>query len=293
MSLVSILISAGGTSERMLRTCLEAIERHECETPYEIIVVAPVSQSEVAEKVCRDLELDWLFFDTKEDEMSGSRIHAEALDRAMPHVDTPYVLTLDADCFPMSAGWLDRLMRGIEIAGVVGIAHPYAPAPESMEKFGMEYRIRSQLCYDTPHVACMLISRDTLKRTGVGFADGDDTGLAIPARVRAMEMQVATIMPTACALPGGEFDRDMCVVYDDCIYHHGGGTREVQDKGTPTAEWDTVRKRIVNEGADFLIGGPVYKYKFDNEEEVADRMASRIIKGMQIYLQNNDRIFDQ
>jgi hypothetical protein len=291
MSLVTVLISAGGASERMLRTCIEAIERHKCETQFHIVVACPASQSEIPAKVCQDMGHELMSFNVEDDGMSGSKIHAEVLDIAVNHVKTPYLLTLDADCFPMSAGWLDRLMKSMTKVSIAGIAHPYAPPPQDMSETGMEYRVRSQLCYDTPHVACMLIRIPMLKKIGMSFGDGDDTGLGIVARAKSMELQIGTIMPTACALPGDEFNRDMCIVYDNCIYHHGGGSREVQDKGEFDKQWKPVRDRVVKEGADFLIDGPVYEYKFDKEEEVADKMVSGILRGMRIYLEDNDKVF--
>jgi hypothetical protein len=290
--LVTIIISAGGTPENMLRTCLKSIERHKNEVSFKILVVAPTHQSNLPDKVCRDMGVEFMSFDADIDGSSGSSVHATVLDESIRHIDTPYILTLDSDCFPMSSGWIDRLMKGIDGgASIVGIAHPYAPPQGDMSQTGMEYRIRSQLCFDTPHVACMLMSLSTLKKTGVGFSAGDDTGLGIVARAKSMEMQIGTMMPTACALPGDEFNREMCMIYDNCIYHHGGGSREFQDKGKFGDEWKSIRERVVNEGADFLINTPVYKYKFDNEEEVADKMVVRIIRGMQIYLQDNDRVF--
>jgi hypothetical protein len=276
----------------MLKTCLKAIQRHNGETSFEVLVACPSHQAPDLSE-CNKYCNDFILFDATEDNLSGSAIHAEVLSKAVNKVTTPYFLTLDADCFPMSSDWLDRLMRGIEKGvSIVGIAHPYAPPPDSMAKTGMEYRIRSQLCFDTPHVACMLMSKDTYKRIGFDFSAGDDTGLGIVARAKNMELQIGTMMPTACALPGDEFNRDMCIIYDNCIYHHGGGSREEQDKGKFEEQWNLVRERIIKEGADFLINEPVYNYKFDNEEEVADRMVKGILRGMQIYLQNNDKVFE-
>jgi hypothetical protein len=293
LSKVTIIISAGGASEEMLKTCFKAIERHKGEKSFDVLAVAPIHQAPEniieLKKYCND----FILFNASSDDMSGSAVHAEVLTKAINEVETPYFLTLDVDCFPMSDDWLDRLMRGIENgASIVGIAHPYAPPPEEMAKTGMEYRIRSQLCFDTPHVACMLMSKDIYKRIGLDFSAGDDTGLGIVQRAKSMELQIGTMMPTACALPGDEFNRDMCIIYDNCIYHHGGGSRESQDKGEFGEEWQAIRERIVNEGADFLIDEPVYKYKFDNEEEVADKMVKGLLRGMQIYLQNNDKVFE-
>jgi hypothetical protein len=290
---VTIIVSAGGSSEQMIKTCLKSIERHKGETEFHVLAIAPIHQAPdnliELKKYCND----FILFNASEDDMSGSAVHAEVLNKAIDEVETPYFLTLDADCFPMSSDWLDRLMRAIDNGSdIVGIAHPYAPPSEDMSKTGMEYRVRSQLCFDTPHVACMLMSKDTYKRIGLDFSAGDDTGLGIVARAKSMELQIGTMMPTASPYPSDEFNRDMCIIYDNCIYHHGGGSREIQDKGEFGEEWKSIRERIVNEGADFLKDESVYEYKFDNEEEVADRMVRGILRGMQIYLQNNDKVFE-
>jgi hypothetical protein len=297
-ALVTIVVSAGGASERMLRTCLCSLERHQGTTESTVMVVAPWLQAGIPAHVCEELKVPFKHFEVQTDHMSGSRAHAAVLDMALFHVRTPYVLTLDADCFPIADDWLDALMAPMGAgADVTGILHPYAPPPLSLESHTIEHRIRSQLCWNNTHVACQLVGMKTLtKRLRVGFMDGDDTGLAIPMKAHEMGMKVEGLKLTGCARPADEdepleFNRECCLIFGDKVYHHGGGSREEQGKGSPEDIWRKVRFKVLKEGgAEFLLEDP-YRYKFDCEEDVAYEMVGRIMQGMQIYLQSHDRVF--
>jgi hypothetical protein len=296
---VTIVVSGGGASERMLRTCLVSLERHKGVTQSKTVLVAPSYQMAESWKVAEEMKVPFRSFDVGQDKLSGSRAHASVLDQAVPHIGTPYMLTLDADCFPVADDWLDELMDMIaEGASVAGILHPYAPPPlATMDMSSIEYRIRSQLCSLNTHVACQLVGMNTLKRLGAGFSDGDDTGLAIPVTARKMGMAVRGLPLTGCARPDQDFqemesNREYCLLFGDKVYHHGGGSREVQDKGSPVAAWSPVRKQVLdNGGAEFLLRDP-YRYSFSHEEEVADEMAFRIMRGMRIYLETHDRALE-
>lgn len=297
-TLVTIVVSAGGASERMLRACLCSLERHRGATEYKILVVAPWHQCGVPQKVSEDLGVQFHGVNARVDNLSGSRIHAATLDNCLYKVRTPYLLTLDADCFPVVDDWLDVMMSDIEAgAKVTGILHPWCPPPEELKSQTMEWRIRSQLCSNNTHVACQLVGLDTLKRLGVGFGDGDDTGLAIPVQARNAGMKVTGLKLSGCAYSteadGLEFNREHCLIFGDKVYHHGGGCREEQGKGSPSDIWRLVRKRVLDEGgAEFILEDP-YRYEFNNEEEVAAAMIEKILGGMQIYLLNHDRVFEE
>jgi hypothetical protein len=300
--LVTIVVSGGGASEKMLTTCLEALGRHRGETHSTTLVVAPSHQMAESWAVTQKMGIPFRSFGVGQDRLSGSRTHASVLDQVVPHVETPYMLTLDADCFPVADDWLDELMDMIgEGAAVAGILHPYAP-PMGMSRCSIEYRIRSQLCNLNTHVACQLVGVETLTRRlrGIGFSDGDDTGLAIPVQARKMGMRVRGLPLTGCAKVDHDWqemesNRECCLMFGDKVYHHGGGSREVQDKGSPLAAWNDVRKRVLEEGAEFLLkeDGALFRYEFLHEEEVAEQMVSRIMRGMRIYLETHDRAFKE
>ena len=298
--LVTVVVSAGGASERMLRTCLCSLERHRGETPYDILVVSTWGQSGIPQKVSEDLGFNFRGASFPVDNLSGSRLHAGVLDASVFRVDTPYMLTLDADCFPITDDWLDWMMNDIQNgAAISGILHPYSPPPEYIPITTMDYRIRSQLCWSNTHVACQLIGMDTLKRLGVGFSDGDDTGLAITKKAREMGMKVNGLKVTGCAkadIDGPlEMNRESCLVFGDKVYHHGGGSREEQGKGSPGDVWRNIRKRVLDEGgAEFLLEGDnLYRYCFDSEEEVAKQMVNGIMNGMKIYLETHNVAFEE
>ena len=298
--LVTIVVSAGGASEQMLTTCLDALERHQSSTESKVVVVAPWHQAGIPARVCQDAGIEFRHFEVDADNLSGSRVHAAVLDRMVPHIDTTFLLTLDADCFPVADDWLDALVAPIGGgASVSGILHPYAP-PLPVNMTSLEYRIRSQLCNWNTHVACQLVGMQTLKKLGVGFSDGDDTGLAIPVKARQMGMRVTGLPLTGCAdadqdWQEKESNRECCLLFGDKVYHHGGGCREEQSRGDPLEAWNPVREQILaGGGAEFLLGGSrTYRYSFSHEEEVAEQMVSRIMRGMQIYLQTHNRAFKE
>jgi cellulose synthase/poly-beta-1,6-N-acetylglucosamine synthase-like glycosyltransferase len=54
-----------------------------------------------------------------------------AKQRGLEEVDTPFVLSIDADCVPRSTGWAEVLVGGLTAAGceVLGISGPVVPMP--------------------------------------------------------------------------------------------------------------------------------------------------------------------
>jgi len=299
MKKVTVVVSAGGASERMLRACLCSLERHRGKTEFDVLVVCPAHQSSVTSLVTSQMGIKgWAVVIDTPDHLSGSRMHAMVLDAALRTVKTPYMLTLDADCFPVTDDWLDVLMEEIDDgAAVTGILHPYGPPPEDLGKETLEFRIRSQLCWNNTHVACQLISMNVLKKLGVTFSHGDDTGLAIPKAAREAGLKVTGLKVTGCARPTEdvdlEYNREHCLIFGDRIYHHGGGAREEQDRGSPSDVWRLVRKQVLDEGGAEFVLKDMYRFKFDHEETIASQMANRIMRGMRIYLETHDRALEE
>jgi len=124
---------------------------------------------------------------------------------------------------------------------------------------------------------------DLLKATKTGFADGDDTGLAIVERFKHQDIGLKCVgfKPSRCPQSKTDFDpelnRYVGVVYGDKVYHHGGYTRITQDGD---AQWlfqsfGWVIERVLDEGgAEWLLDDEVsHRYTFDREDEVfADKM---------------------
>ena len=299
---LTIVVSAGGADERMLRTCLCALERHKGDVNALVLVVAPAHQASVASRVCDEMDYPQLTFDVQDDNLSGSKIHAEVLDRTLPYVVTPYILTLDADCFPMSSEAIRMMLLTLKAGGVAmtGITQPYAPPPDDMAKTGIEYRIRNQLSCENIHVACMMIAMSTLKKLNVKYSDGDDTGMGIVAAVRKAGLVIDGWNLTGCAKPGAphyenpEFNRESGLIYgESMMYHHGGGSREIQGRGQPSDAWRSVRAEVFLQGGAEFLSDPdlVHRYQRDREEEVADVKVRQLLTGMQIHLQSNEGLF--
>lgn len=295
---VTIVISAGGIPARVLSHCLLGISNHPCDTPYELMIVSPEHQKGEVQAFCDLQGFRFKAYPANDDGLSGSALHGIVLDQAVHDVETPFMLTLDADCWPIQPGWLDRLMDMVnEGAAVAGILHPYAPPPDDMPNTSLEYRIRSQLCWDNTHVACQLVRMNTLKRLNVGFADGDDTGLAIPVKAREAGLKVDGWKPTRCLCPFDsdideiEMNREMCVIFGDYMYHHGGAGREAQSRGDFDLRWYEIRKMVLDDCSFswYLYGLLTHRYQFVDEEKVANAMVQRILSGMQTYLQTHNR----
>ncbi len=293
---VTILIAGGdGKSSLLCKVCMAALLRHKNDTDTVIRVVCSCGEGQEEEGVMLN-GVEYKLYAVPDPGLSGSAVHAALLDRAVQEVNTEMFMTLDVDCFPVADGWLDWLVNLIENrnVAVAGILHPYAPPGEGVPEGGIEWRIRSNLCWHHTHVACQLLRLDTFKKLGVKFSDGDDTGLAIPVAARKAGMEIGGFMPARCPFPDDpmedpEMNRSECVIFGDMMYHHGGGLRENMDRGNPSGAYATTRKRVLDEGgAEFLLREPSHVYRMDREEDVADNMARGILAGMVEYLRTND-----
>ena len=282
--LVTVVISAGGAQERLLNMCLSSLSMYLNVTPYRVLMIAPTSQSEIPDRISRQRGVDFQDFDVQisAEDISGSRIHSALLDKTINQIETPYVLTLDADCFPVAHGWLDDLME--LNADVSGILHPFKPTGEDLPD-GIEKRIRTQLNWNHTHVACQLVYMDVFDWLGVGYSDGDDTGLAIPVEARKRGLRVEGFLPTRCGrgeVADYEANREHCVVFGDRVYHHGGGSRESQEKAF-CKPYMAIRERVLFEGAEFILRQG-HKYEFNDEDAIVDRMVQGLMNGYVGYI---------
>jgi hypothetical protein len=214
------------------------------------------------------------------------RPHGTMLDCAIESIDTKYILTLDSDCFPIADGWLGELfgMMAPDVA-CAGILHPWSPPPDDMPKNKIEWRVRSQHCWETTHVACQLVRKSFIIDHKLKYGTGDDTGLDIPKRAKEIGMKVVGWMPSRCAKPtnptfDAEFNRYVCIVWGDRVYHHGGFTRKSvfgEDKTFDKNFGWTLPLILDQKGAGFLLNDEnSYKFKLDKEEEVAKEKMQRL-----------------
>jgi len=275
-----------GTSS-MLEACLASIERHTDDVKHTVVVQTKMGEADVNDGIW-ELQNRYSFFlrEIVVPPSNASKAHGFMLDSFIPEcVAAEYVLTLDSDCFPVADGWLssliDLLKEGVAIAGIL---HPWAPPPADMKKTKIEWRVRSQHCWQNTHVACQLIRTEDVEKLGKKYNEGDDTGLAIVTEAKKRGWTVDGFMPTRCAKPiigkiDPEFNRYVCMIYGDAVYHHGGFSRVTGgDEPVFKDDFGWVTERVIKErGAEFLLDDVnCYRFKFDKEEEVAAEKMQRL-----------------
>lgn len=281
MRTVEVVISYAAGTLAMLETCLAALRRHL--PKQDICVVTRVLTGDpVAFEEARPFAADGVFvmlYDSTGAKTSSGR-HARMLDAALKEAVYDYFLTLDSDCFPVADGWLEELLKMLdEGASVSGILWPWAPMPATVRRGTIEWRLRHQHCWERTQVACQIAKTDFLRGNGLKFGDpeGDDNNFGLMDKVFAMGAKVSGLMPTRCPLSDTkefypEFNRHVCVVYGDLMYHHGGASREMKGEfHVDSGLFGTARKRVLDEkGAEFLlVKGNSYGYKMNVEEDVA------------------------
>ena len=289
-----------GTSD-ILRVWFDSILRHTgvCRV---VVVTSDEKSAYEASDVRKDLGYTPVCMDVTcvcPDKVPLSRVHGAMLDAFLKSykLKTELLLSMDSDCFPIADGWLDGLERMIdEGAKVAGILHPWAPPPADMGHDKIEWRVRSQHCWERTHVACQMISLVDLKELGVTFAGGDDTGLMIPDAALKKGWKVDGYKVTRCAKPKDgsdpEFNRFVSLVFGDKVYHHGGFTRVTVGGDKPVMEaaygW-VLPELLAHKGAEFLLQcDNSYCFKFDREEEVAADKMDRLF-GSKTMLQRTSR----
>jgi hypothetical protein len=283
--MVTIVICYKKGTGDILAINLASLARHTKDVPYKVdIVVARGDKDDglAIVNACYPVSIHEVGVDSTH----SSKMHGAMLDAHIPSIDSEYVMTLDSDCFPVVNGWLSNLIKMMEQgADVVGILHPWAPPPPDMNKKRIEWRVRSQHCWNNTHVACQMLRVSKLKELGAKYNAGDDTGLAIVAAANAKGLKIDGFKPTRCPKPivgklDPEFNRYQCIVFGDSMYHHGGWTRTSVGTDKPLFEDEVgwVAERVMKErGAEFLLEDNLsYKYKFDREEEVAKEKMDRL-----------------
>ena len=273
----------------MLEVCLRSIKKYSGDVSYHVVIV---SRSLPTELDCLSL-LDTLQLPSYEclnvnvgPKDISSHVHGMMLDIAVPIVETEYVLTLDSDCFPVAEGWLSGLLSRMkdERVGCVGILHPYAPPPSNMPVTLLEFRVRSQHCWNNTHVACQMIPTKLVDELGLRYCAGDDTGLLVPAKIREAGYEIrgykATRCPKTTAGMDAEFNRHFCLVFGDKVYHHAGFTRTkvYQDRDFLETQFGWARDRVLKDkGAEFLLDDEhSYRFRYDKEEAVAKDKMDRL-----------------
>jgi hypothetical protein len=280
----------------MVRVCLSNLVRHTDPMIYETLLVSAAKPEPSLDflayipELFRE-EVETINLEPPEGKES-SRLHGWMLDEVIPNrlaKETEFILTLDSDCFPIANHWLEDLIQMLENgAKLAGILHPWAPPPPDMPPSKVEYRVRSQHCWSTTHIACQLIRAgdyDDLYEQGCRFNAGDDTGLLIPKMVRAEGGRIEGFKVSRCPVVWDgdldpEFNRYSCLVYGDKIYHHGGFSRSrlLKDDAVFGKSFGWCEDLVLwGGGAEFLLNDRFsYKFKFDREEAVAKEKMQRL-----------------
>ena len=275
-------------TESLMWVWKSSIARHTKQesTPFNVVILVKDDKDEGLLDVMKGCTFPYRIVKVESGISPGnsSRIHGRMLDHFIPdNITTSLFMTMDTDCFPIADGWLEALIQKLEDgAKIVGILHPWSPPPDSVAKNTIEYRVRSQQCWNHTHVACQMIRTSDFRELGLKFNDGDDTGLLIPTRATQKGWKIDGLKPSRCPISKNgidpEFNRYVSVVYGDCVYHCGGYTR-VKKGDNPVMNKDfgwAIEKTIEENGADFLLQNEyAYLYKFDREEEVAKEKLQR------------------
>lgn len=289
MSQVVIVCCYRSGTQKMLETCASAIVRHTTDVDYNFLIVTRDAKAKELDDII-DMFPDGRASMFKPRVKEGPRVHGEMLDATVEMLllrrKSPFLLTLDSDCFPVADRWLSGLFweLAMPMTGAAGILHPWAPPPSDMLKTKIEWRVRSQHCWLSTHVACQLVSIPMLNYLGAKYAVGDDTGLDVVKRIKEIGWRCTGYGPTRCPRSrtsfNPEFNRYVGVIYGNAVYHHGGFTRTAVGGDSALMEksfgW-AMKKVLKKKGAEWLLDDSVsYKYALDREEEVAAEKMQRL-----------------
>jgi hypothetical protein len=287
--MVTIVICYVRGTHEMMRACISSIEKH---TKARVNVVIASQEGNLDEGLFSVIDSSKLSTEVVEIPnrfISEGREHGCILDKVMESITTEYVLTLDSDAIPLKDGWLSHLIEIMKDEDIctAGILHPWSPPPSDMKKDKIEWRVRSQHCYETTHVACQLIRlKDVkkLKSSGIGYSSGDDTGLGMVKSLKEDGGKCDGYKPTRCPKPAVDFDAEFnryeCVVFGDAVIHVGGHTRTTVDGDDAVFNkaFGWASDKILEDGtAEFLLDdNNAYLYKFDKEDEVSQEKMQRL-----------------
>ena len=298
MSRVAIIMAYKHGTSDITRTCLESLSRHTDPNLYRLVM--PYDKDEPLD--IRLSNVIMLGYPVSSAGVTGSNAHAFLLDHTMSIIEDEFVLTLDSDCFPVADGWLTELVGMMDDgAACAGILHPWAPPPEEMKQYNMEWMIRSLHCWGNTHVACQIVRKKFLVENELRYGAGCDTGLTIPMAARRLGMPVVGWKPTRCPMSevkgfDAELNRHVCVVFGDRMYHHGGASREgncMDLIDLAGSVFHDGRQRVLSEhGAEWLLDDEMsHKYVFDREEDVARFKMRLMSRWLVEALKTKDRLF--
>jgi hypothetical protein len=308
--MVTILMVYKAGTSRIMNVTFKSLERHNAGYPYRMHLIVDSKDPEGYKEAVQFIGRIPVVVSIGSYDVgipgSSSGQHGRLLDAAIKDVTTDYVMTMDSDCFPIADDWMkkliDPMLANTQIISS-GIAWPWIPPPETVQKDSLEYRIRSQQCLENTHPACQIIRADVFKKNGWKFADseGDDTNFGFLKKARIMGYKVVGLVPTRGPLPDDpkeldpEFNRHESIIFGDLIYHHVGASRECTGELKKTGIFQISRDRVYNElGAEWMLqAGNAHVFVKDREEEVAQFKMKMMYDQIVTHLQTHDGIFNR
>ena len=299
--MIEVLISYAAGTQGILEVCLASLNRHDAGEAFNIVVLAGDNAAfDEAKDTAGEGEEIRLYDSTGARTSSGR--HSRMLDAAVRESKCDYLLTLDSDCFPVASGWIAELKRMVDKgAGSAGILWPWVPPPDTVGQSTIEWRIRKNHNWLNTQVACQLLRTDFVRDNHLlfGDTDSDDTNFGLMDKLHSMGKEACGFMVTRCALPNSslinpEFNRHVCLVFGDKVYHHGGASREVvKEMYVDDGLYGVARKRVIEEkGAEWiLLPENIHLYKMDNEEEAAQFKMSMMYQDAARFLEKQNSLF--
>jgi len=298
--MVDIIIAYYRGTSDILGACLHNLFKYEAGADFNVTIVHDAREGfdfDIGDFHVRVVSCDV----PSECDKSISGSHAFMLDEECTKGDGEHVLTLDSDCFPVADDWLGELVDMLvnKEVGCSGILYPWCPPDGIFVKNTHEWRISSQTCWEQTHVACQLVRRRFFDTYNLKYSSGDDTGLGIPLVLFRMGFHMSGWMPSACPIPDdkgfdAELNREVCVMFGDKMYHHGGASRQLRGAFVSMANtFKSSRERVIFErDASFLLNEG-YRFSLDREEEVLTYRMKLMQQQMVAFLQQNERLFQE
>jgi len=301
--MITVVICYAAGTERVLRTCLSSLGRHDAGAEFGVKVYTDQHGLQEAAICCAAHRQRLQILPELvgcPDGIAGSKKHGFLLDEVMRR-EKGLVLTLDSDCFPVAGGWLSNVWD-FHKAGIVlpGILWPWEPPDPRMDKDSIEWRVRHIQNWTNTWVACQLVDVEFVKDHKLSYITGDDTGFSLIEKANELGLCMKGFMPTRCASPtwasgfDPEMNRHMCVIYDDRMIHLGGGSSRVGKKEFEHNHLfeEPIEMTLRKASADWLMNSnKAHHYRFDNETEVAAFKMRMMNSGIMRHLQNHESIF--
>lgn len=224
LALLVVYVLPDDDTEWLLQLHLDQIARTTT-VPYRIYAAAPRVSPAAWDLLAARPEVE--IHPTPAFDQIGSREHAHHLDalmhRALSDGDASHLATFDLDSFPIAGGWHDRLLDGVSAPGVAAVLR------------------RENLDTVLPHPSCIVLPRDFATAHPFSFSPDTDGSRDFREFLRASGQRADTGIRLAYLLEREgvswrrllrsnrrEIHPVIAGIYDDTVFHLGGGTRDTR-----------------------------------------------------------------